>query len=249
MASKSAHARQPDPAERKARKSSGTVGVTRVMVVDDHPLMRTGLRQMIDAEEDMKVALEAHGAHEALKLLRESPHPQIIVMDLTLEDIGGLELIRQVKDLHGNIPILVLSMHDEGLYAERALRAGARGYIMKREGAQKLVGAIRTVLKGQVWVSEEMSARMLGRFVGGNPATAANPIERLSDRELEVFELVGQGFKSRQIAERLCVSVKTIESHREHIKIKLKLKSATELVQHATQWVLNEGGRSDRAAP
>ncbi len=212
---------------------------TRVMIVDDHPLLRDGLKQLINIEKDMKVCAEAANARDAMALLKQDK-PDILLVDLTLEDIGGLELIKQIKETYGELPILVLSMHNEALYAERALRAGARGYVMKREGTDKLIHAIRTILRGEVFVSDKMASRMLGKFVGGNPDTLRSLQDRLSDRELEVFELIGQGLSTRQIAQRLFVSIKTVESHREHIKTKLNLNNATELVQHATQWVMTE---------
>ena len=155
--------------------------------------------------------------------------------------------INSVKDLNSSkspIPIyrrLSYSMHEETLYADRVLRAGAKGYIMKQEGTEKLVSAIRTVLRGEIYVSEKIASRMLGQYVGGKRDASGSPLEILSDRELEVFELLGRSLSTRQIAERLCVSIKTIESHREHIKEKLKIKTANEFVQHATQWAMREG--------
>jgi len=177
-------------------------------------------------------------------------HPlDVAIIDLTLEGIGGLELVKQVRITNPELHLLVLSMHDESLYAERVLRAGARGYIMKQEGTDRLITAIRTILRGEIYVSERMASRMLGSIVGGRSSDSRMPLDRLSDRELEVFELLGKGMGTRQVAERLCVSIKTIESHREHIKLKLQLKNASELIQHATQWVLSDGqSNSDTAA-
>jgi len=227
-------------ASRRNSKPAASDKKINVLIVDDHPIVRRGLVELLNQEPDLKVCAEAEDARQALTAVKQHT-PDLAVVDLTLKDIGGLELIKQLKHTHPELPVLVLSMHDETLYAERALRAGARGYSMKQEGPDKLAGAIRTVLRGEVFVSERMSSRLLGKLVGGRADVADSPLQRLSDRELEVFELLGRGLGTRQIAERLCVSVKTIESHREHIKDKLNLTNATELVQHATQWVMHEG--------
>ncbi len=212
----------------------------RILIVDDHPIVRRGLAAMLSQEPDMKVVAEAENFHDALEAIRQHPL-DIAIIDLTLDGIGGMELVKQVRITHPDLSMLVLSMHDESLYAERVLRAGARGYIMKQEGTDRLVTAIRTILRGEIYVSERMAGRMLGSIVGGRGNDSRMPLDRLSDRELEVFELLGKGLGTRQVAERLCVSIKTIESHREHIKLKLQLKNASELIQHATQWVLSEG--------
>lgn len=212
-----------------------------ILIVDDHPIVRRGLIELINQEDDLNVLYEAEDYHQALAVMKDNA-PDLAIVDLTLNGIGGLELVKQLKLSHPELPVLVLSMHDETLYAERTLRAGSRGYIMKQEGADRLVTAIRTVMRGEVYVSEKMASRLLGKMVGGASPAASSPLERLSDRELEVFELLGNGMGTRQIAEKLCVSIKTIESHREHIKEKLNLKNATELVQHATQWAMREGG-------
>jgi DNA-binding NarL/FixJ family response regulator len=224
-------------------RSKASNNMIRVMIVDDHPLMRSGLTTIINTEQDMMVIAEASSAREATQLLK-TQQPDILVMDLTLEDFGGLELIPQIRALYRDIPILVLSMHEEGLYAERALRAGARGYIMKREGADKLISAIRTVVQSKVWVSTSMSEKMLGRFVKGDLGSMTDPLSLLSNRELEVYELIGRGLVTRDIADRMCVSIKTVESHRDHIKRKLRLASGAELVQHAMQWILHEGTKA-----
>ena len=195
---------------------------------------------MINQEPRLEVCAEAENYHEGLDAIR-TQKPDLAIIDLTLKDIGGLELVKQVKAIDAELPMLVLSMHDETLYAERVLRAGARGYIMKQEGTDKLITAIGMVMQGEMYVSERMASRMLGKFVSGQRGAGSSPLERLSDRELEVFELIGRGFGTREVAERLCVSIKTIESHREHIKEKLKLRNANELVQHATQWVMTAG--------
>ncbi len=227
-------------AEKSKKRTTTEPSGLRILIVDDHPIVRKGLVGMINQEDGLKVVAEAEDYHQALDAMKAN-QLDLAIVDLTLQDVGGLDLIKQAVALHPTLPILVLSMHDESLYAQRALRAGAKGYIMKQEGAEKLITAIRTVCRGEVYVSEKMASRILGKLVGGQPAGAGTPLEQLSDRELEVFGLLGRGMGTRDIADKLCVSVKTIESHREHIKEKLKLKNANELVQHATQWVIQEG--------
>lgn len=235
-------------ARRKNEPENGTENkCVRILIVDDHPIVRRGLAGMLSQEPDMKVVAEAENFHDALEAIKQHPL-DIAIIDLTLDGIGGLELVKQVRITNPDLSMLVLSMHDESLYAERVLRAGARGYIMKQEGTDRLVTAIRTILRGEIYVSERMAARMLGTIVGGRSNDSRMPLDRLSDRELEVFELLGKGLGTRQVAERLCVSIKTIESHREHIKLKLQLKNASELIQHATQWVLSEG-KAEGEAP
>lgn len=233
-----------DPSAKRAARSGARPSTARqanIMIVDDHPIVRHGLVQLINQEPDLDVVAEAENARSAMTAVKEH-QPDLVVVDLTLKDIGGMELIKQLRSNYEELPILVLSMHDENLYAERVLRAGAGGYVMKETASEKLVEAIRTVLRGEIYLSEKMASRVLGRMVGHRAATLdRSPIETLSDRELEVFEWIGRGLGTRQIAERLCVSVKTVESHREHIKEKLKLGSAPELVQHATRWVMQEG--------
>jgi DNA-binding NarL/FixJ family response regulator len=214
--------------------------VIRVLIVDDHPVVRRGLVSMINQEPDMETCAEAEDFHQGLEAIKNH-QPDLAIIDLSLKDIGGLELVKQVKVLYPEMPMLVLSMYDETLYCERVLRAGASGYIMKQEGTAKLIVAIRTVMDGEIYVSDRMASRMLGKFIGGKAGSGSSPLERLSDRELEVFEMLGRGLSTREVAERLCVSIKTIESHREHIKEKLKLRNANELVQHATQWVMSGG--------
>ena len=235
----------------KNRKKDGDPApsaAVRILIVDDHPIVRRGLIGMINQEPDLKVVAEAENFHQALEAIK-ADMPDLAVVDLTLEGISGLELIKQIKVMWPNLPVLVLSMHDEMLYAERVLRAGAKGYIMKQEGTERLSLAIRTIMRGEIYVSERMASRMLGKFVGGKREGGSSPLDRLSDRELEVFELLGKGMGTRQVAEKLCVSIKTIESHREHIKLKLGLKSANELIQHATQWVMNEGAANEGGEP
>jgi len=181
-------------------------------------------------------AEDAYDAMEAIKTLK----PDLVIVDISLKEKSGIEVIKDIKSRYPTLTVLILSMHDESLYAERALRAGAKGYIMKQEATEKVITAIRKVLSGQVYVSNRMAARMVGKFVGGGPDVGASEIDRLSDRELEVFCLIGQGHGTREIAEKLHLSVKTIETYRAHIKEKLNLTSAAELLRYAIRWVSSE---------
>ena len=214
----------------------------RLLIVDDHPMLRTGLAQLIDDEGDLKVCCEADNAGQAINAVSKQKF-DLALVDISLPDKSGLELIKDLRTLDSALPILVVSMHDEMIYAERVLRAGARGYIMKQEGGQKFLQAIRQVLAGQVFVSEKMSARILENLSGNQPATAGSPVRKLSDREFEVFQLIGQGVGTSEIAARLRLSVKTVEVHRANIKQKLSLATATELVRYAVRWVDSQGPR------
>jgi DNA-binding NarL/FixJ family response regulator len=211
----------------------------RVFIVDDHPIVRKGLTQLINQEPDLVVCGEAEDAHKALVLLKGSK-PDLVLVDISLQGVDGIELIKGIKLRYVNLPVLVISMHDESLFAERALRAGARGYIMKQEAMDKMKGAIRKVLKGELYVSERISAKMLEQFIEGKPEKISTPVDVLSDRELEVFRLIGRGLGTRQIAQEIRVSVKTVDSYRAHIKEKLKLENATELMKHAIHWSEDE---------
>jgi DNA-binding NarL/FixJ family response regulator len=210
----------------------------RVFIVDDHPIVRQGLAQLLEHEERLTVCGEAPSAKAALESIEES-RPDIAIVDIMLKDMNGIELIKKLKGQWSDLPVLVMSMHDESLYAERALRAGARGYIMKEEATDKMLTAIRKVLQGDVYLSDDMVSRILHRIADGKKEGSL--LDRLSDRELEVFHLIGDGLGTRQIAERMNVSVKTIESYRAHIKDKLKLTTSTEVVRQAVQWVQNGG--------
>jgi len=212
-------------------------GCGRVFIVDDHPIVRHGLRQMLNQEEGLFVCGEASNTAEALERLPESA-PDVIMVDISLETSNGIELTKMIRQSDSQVGILVLSMHDESLYAERALRAGANGYVMKQEAASTVVKAVRTVLKGELYVSEMIASRMLRDFLDNKgSAKARYGVDQLSDRELEVFELMGRGKTAAEIAELLKLSVKTVETHRGHIKQKLKLRNAAELMQHAVNWV------------
>jgi DNA-binding NarL/FixJ family response regulator len=200
--------------------------------VDDHPIVRQGLAQLIDSEPDLAVIGQGEDAYASLKAMRDA-RPDLALVDISLKDADGLELLKELKAQGAEFPVLILSMHDESLYAERALRAGARGYVMKQEPPDVLLGAIRRVLAGEIYVSPKMGATLLRRMVGSREVNATSPMERLTDRELEVFRLIGAGQSVREIADKLCLSVKTVEAHREHIKEKLSLKTSAELLRFA----------------
>jgi len=208
----------------------------KIIIVDDHPIVRKGLAQLINQEQDLTVIGEAEDAQSALDLLKKI-RPDLAIIDISLKGIDGIELIKKIKERYQYIPMLVVSMHDESLFAERALRAGAKGYIMKQEAIEKMMEAIRKVIGGELYISERVSANIVKRFIDGKEVQKNSPIEILSDRELEVFNLIGQGYRTRQIADMLHVSVKTVESYRANIKEKLNLKNATELLKHAVHWV------------
>lgn len=204
------------------------------MIVDDHPIMRLGLAKLIEAESDLEVTWEAGTAREALSYLEEAT-PDLALIDMTLPDRNGLELIKDIRAAFGGVQCLAISMHDEELYAERVLRAGGRGYVMKEEAPGKLIQAIRRVMDGGIFLSEKMETRIVELFAGGEKG--GSPVDRLSDRELEVFRFLGEGLGTREIAGKLGISVRTIDAHRAHIKEKLDLKDATELVHQAIRWV------------
>jgi DNA-binding NarL/FixJ family response regulator len=212
----------------------------KVFLIDDHPIVRQGLALFIDREPDLTVCGEAEGANSALQAIRESM-PDFIVLDISLDGPDGLELLKVLRAEHPNLPVLILSMHDESAYAERALRAGANGYIMKQEATEKVLTAIRHILRGDVYLSDHLTKRMLQQFVHGS-VSPRDPLTKLSDRELEVYRLIGAGHGTRQIADELHVSTKTVESYQAHIKEKLSLRNARELVQHAIESSVNEKG-------
>jgi DNA-binding NarL/FixJ family response regulator len=209
-------------------------GVSRIFIVDDHPVVRQGLALLINREADLAVCGDAEEANSALQRI-ESLRPHLVVVDISLNGPDGLDLLKNIRMRDATLPVLILSMLDELLYAERALRAGASGYIMKQEATEQVLVAIRRILGGEIYVSDRMANKMLHRFVGGSPALARSPVAELTDRELEVFRLIGDGHGTRQIAEELHISVKTVESYQAHIKEKLALKNGRELVQRAIQ--------------
>lgn len=224
------------------KASAGTANrKSKIFVVDDHPIVRQGLGLLINREPDMIVCGAAEEAQSALRAI-PSLQPDVLVVDISLTGPDGLELVKTIRTRDANMPILVLSMHDESIYAERALRAGANGYIMKQEATEKVLVAIRRILRGDVYLSDRVSSKMLQNYVRGSSTARESPVADLSDRELEVFRLVGEGHGTRQIAEELHLSVKTVETYQAHIKEKLSLRNARELVQHAIEWHLTEKG-------
>lgn len=207
----------------------------RIFLVDDHPLVREWLTNLIHQQPDLAVCGEAESAQQALPAIN-ALQPDVAIVDLSLKDSSGLELIKDLRRTCPRVSVLVLSMHEETHYAERALRAGALGYVMKRESTAKVIAAIRQVLRGELYVNERVAAALAAQIVGRKPPAAATPVEHLSDRELEVFELLGQGRGTRQIAETLRVSIKTVQAFNARIKEKLNLRSAAELVREAVRW-------------
>lgn len=218
------------------RKAAWGAGRKRILIADHHSMMRQGLAQLINREPDLLVCGEAGTAAQALSGVAAS-NPDLVLADFSLPDRNGLELIKDLRAMQPALPVLVVSVHDEALYAERVLRAGGRGYIMKREGGRKLMRAIRQVLSGAIYVSEKMKARILEIFAGGHADAARSPLEHLTDREFEVFHLIGAGKTTREIAAHLHLSIKTVEVHRANIKRKLKLQTGAELVRDAIRWV------------
>jgi len=208
----------------------------RVFLVDDHAVVRNGLTELINQTSDLTVCGEAASAEEALQKIRGAK-PDVAIVDLVLAEMSGLELLKNLKADLPDLPILVLSMHDEAYYAERCLRAGAKGYIMKKEAIEQVENAVRTILDGKVYLSKAMSEQFLLAVTRGDPARVASPVNRLSDRELEVFEFIGQGLGASEIAKKLKLSVKTIESYQAKLKEKLNLKDSSQLFQHALHWV------------
>jgi DNA-binding NarL/FixJ family response regulator len=212
----------------------------RVFVVDDHPIVRQGLALLIDQEPDLVVCGAAEEAESALAAIVAS-RPDILVLDISLPGPDGIDLLKTIRATDPTLPILVLSMHDETTYAERALRAGANGYIMKQEATENVLVALRRILRQELYLSERIANRMLRQIVSrGSREVPQAPIARLSDRELEVFRLIGAGLGTRQIADELRISIKTVESYQAHIKEKLELQSSRDLVQHAIEWRMNE---------
>jgi DNA-binding NarL/FixJ family response regulator len=211
----------------------------RILVVDDHPIVRQGLTLLINREPDLVVCGEAEEATGAMHVLA-SARPDVLIVDISLNGPDGLDLLKNIRTTHPTLPVLILSMHEESIYAERALRAGANGYIMKQEATEKVLVAVRRILSGEIYVSDHIANKMLKHYITGPGTLRHSSIADLSDRELEVFRLIGEGHGTRQIAEELHLSIKTVESYQAHIKEKLSLRSARELMQHAIQWNMNE---------
>jgi DNA-binding NarL/FixJ family response regulator len=208
---------------------------TRLLLVDDHAVMRHGLAAIVNEEPDLVVCGEAEGAAGALALLATTP-VDVAVVDISLKDGDGLELIRQVSALYPHVLSLVLSMYDESVYAERALRAGARGYVRKAEAAETVMTAVRRILRGETYVSASVAAQFVDRVAGGRKPQDTLGVDRLSDRELQILRHIGRGLSNREVADELCISVKTVETHREHIKRKLNLPGAGDLLRYAIEF-------------
>ena len=221
-------------------KSFVSQNIRRILIVDDHPLVRTGLISLVQNEADLEVCGETGMVSEALELVG-SEAPDLVIVDISLADGNGLELVKRLLARNSELKVLVCSMHDEALFAHRALNAGAKGYINKQEATTQIIDAIRHVLKGKIWLSEPMTERVLQTLATDSNGIQTTSIGCLSDRELEVFGLIGQGMGPKQIAEQLYLSVKTVETHRERIKKKLNLQSAGELVRCAVEWTLSQG--------
>jgi DNA-binding NarL/FixJ family response regulator len=212
----------------------------RIFLVDDHPMMRDGMRMLIDSEPGLMCCGGAKSAEEALQEIPQCS-PDLVITDITLPNRSGLDLIKDLAVMYPDLPVFVYSMHDEMFYAERALRAGARGYLMKEAGSEKMLEAIHRLLTGQVAVSPQIAAKILKQFSGTPTRNSNSPIEKLTNREFDVYQLIGKGRSTKQIAEQLHISPKTVAIHREHIKEKLEIDSATELTHQAIRWVESQG--------
>jgi len=212
----------------------------KVLLVDDHPITRQGMKALVNQQPNLEVCGEADNAAYAIELVGRL-RPDLAIVDIALKTTNGIELTKNIKVHAPNLPVLIVSMHDEGLYAERALRAGAMGYLMKQEASEKIIAAIQRLLQGEIYLSDKIKEKMLHRFVNKKGEGMVFSIDTLSDREMEVFQLIGNGYSTRQIAQKLNLSSKTIDSYREHLKLKLNLESGAELVRHAIQWARSEG--------
>lgn len=210
--------------------------MTRIVIVEDHPVFRAGLKELIETEKDLRVCGEADTITKAITVINRE-QPDLVIIDITLKGRNGIELIKELHRDSPNIALLVLSMHDESLYAERAFRAGANGYIMKEETSESIVTAIRTVNKGQKYASKQFMANVLNKFLSHSPEDTRSPIDRLTHRELDVFRLLGKGMTTKDIANQLDLSVKTIGTYRERIKVKLDLQNASDLMHSAVRWL------------
>ncbi|MFO1475415.1 MAG: response regulator transcription factor [Verrucomicrobiota bacterium] len=223
-----------------AKSDKAADKITRIVLVDDHPIVRERLSEIINGEPDLSVCAEAEDRTGALQTI-EAAHPQLVIIDLALKNSNGLELIKDIRARWPKVLMLVVSMHDESLYAERVIRAGARGYITKQEATRRILQAIRRVLSGEIYLNEKTAAHVLGRLTGSPRTQAGSVSDLLTDRELEVFDLTGSGLNTRDIAERLRIDVKTVETYRVRIKEKLNLKGASELLQLAIRWKQDPG--------
>jgi DNA-binding NarL/FixJ family response regulator len=232
MAASNTWARPPGP---PSGPPNGGKRKRRVLIVDDHPIVRQGLRRVMENEDDLVVCGEAESARDARTAIKEL-HPDVVIADISLKQGDGIELVRDVRAHYPTLPILVLSMHDETIYAERMLSAGANGYIMKQAASDQFLASVRRVLDGGIYVSEAVGTNMIQKFAAGGAYISANPIDRLSNRELQILHMIGKGMSTRETALSLNLSIKTIESHRQRIKRKLNLATGTQLVQYAVNW-------------
>ncbi len=223
----------------KKQQNKTTEKKMQVLIVDDHPVVRDGLTTIINHEQDLNVCGEADDAYQALKAVAELK-PDVVVVDISLKNSDGIELTKSIKAGHPKLPVIVLSVHDESVYAERALLAGAKAYLMKDAVSENIVKAIRTVLSGEIYVSSTILKKFLHRIAGDKTGTAKTQIENLSDREFEIFRLIGEGYKASQIAKLLHLSIKTIETYRSRIKEKLNLPNAAELLKYSIKWAKSQ---------
>jgi len=223
------------------KKQKTVIDKRKILIVDDHPIVRDGLIRLIHEEQSLTVCGQAEDAHQALKAISES-RPDMAIVDITLKNSDGIDLMKSIRSQYPKLPVLILSMHDETLYAERALRAGAMGYIMKQEASEKLMEAVHEILSGQIYCSDNISRRVMRKFARGKADIKDSPIDSLSDRELQVFRLIGCGYRTSEIAKKLYLSVKTIETYRTHIKEKLNLANSAELLRYAILWVNSHQG-------
>jgi DNA-binding NarL/FixJ family response regulator len=242
---KSKSARKPDsdspaPAASTVADAAPVAAKLKVLLVDDHPITRQGMKALVNQQPNLEVCGEADNAAYAIELVGRL-QPDLAIVDIALKTTNGIELTKNIKVQSPNLPVLIVSMHDEGLYAERALRAGAMGYLMKQEASEKIIAAIQRLLQGEIYLSDKIKEKMLHRFVNKKGDGMVFSIDTLSDREMEVFQLIGNGYSTRQIAQKLNLSSKTIDSYREHLKLKLNLDSGADLVRHAIQWARSEG--------
>lgn len=231
----------PSPADGGSSTAAPVPPTTarKILLVDDHPITRQGLRMLISQQPGLTVVGESDNAAQAMDLAAKLK-PDIAIVDIALRSANGIELTKNMKAHSPDLLILIVSMHDEELFAERALRAGARGYLMKHEASERVIEALQKISSGELYISDRVRARMLSRLVNNRTGEVTSPVESLSDREMEVFQLIGNGYATRQIAERLNLSVKTIDSYREHLKLKLSLESGADLVRYAIQWVKSQ---------
>ena len=225
----------------QASSGNGDARQAKLLLVDDHPIVRQGLVALLQQEPDLAVCGEADDPDQGMTLI-DKLKPDVVIADLSFGGLSGIEFIKDIRARWPRLPVLILSMHDEAHYADRALRAGAMGYIMKGAGGSRVIEAIRQVLSGQIYLSPEVTTQLVKNAIEGPHEQAGSPIDQFSDRELEVFALIGQGLSTRQIAKKLHLSTKTIDSHRSKIKSKLNLKNSTELVHHAIRWFSNADG-------